>query len=765
MDDKNKPKPGMPPLPPGMSKPNLPPLPPGGKPSMPSMPQLPGMSMPPLPGAAGFPAAPAFQQPVPPAAPAQPQRDAAAEEAKRMQEEKDRLEKKIGDMEKLLSQEKEKALLATLKSQQDEVLSSRVETSLKEIQEKMRRDRRDHEVEEERLTLKAKIKELENRLAGERETWMQSLKDQMAERETQGRDVEGHFLYRLQEMERRWLDEKAQWQKEISSREDTIRTLKSAAERLRDVEDEFRKVSLEKSMTEREASKLRDDVARAEREKASIEGWIKMMPDKEREIADLKAANAALKGREDTSRLEASHREEKSRYEAEKLQAEIGRLQADLGAIADRKNAEMNEALKKETERFEAQLQEKDKTIADVSGEKVRAISELVKIKGFVSRVQAINAVLEKERGQLKLEKMQLAQNMAAQLEELRKLKQESDGIKGAHQAELEAQAARAAAEIDKLRAEAERVRAEVTADLNRRHEDKIAELGRAHQDALARAAADKQAEIARLSAAHQAEVARISAERQAEFDNKLSQLRMKYEVSSEEEKGAMKRQLEVFYAAQAQEARAAAAAAQDTMARLEAENRRLNAESSQHDRALGDKVKNFEEDMARAAAAIKLRDEQAALLAGQKAEAEQTARALDAERQKLAAEYAALREGYSALAAQKAAADEAVRGRDENLKAQAESLRLEAENRSRFESELLFLKQKIQQMEFQAGEAAAQIEAANSGLAVTQAAAAEQASQYAARIAELSAEIEKYKAVEASLGSRLKWALKGKKE
>lgn len=758
MDDKNKPKPGMPPLPPGMSKPNLPPLPPGGKPSLPSMPQMPGMSMPPLPGAAGFPAAPAFQQPVPPAAPPAPQRDAAAEEAKRMLEEKDKLEKKIGDMEKLLSQEKEKALLATLKSQQDEVLSSRVETSLKEIQEKMRRDRRDHEVEEERLTLKAKIKELENRLAGERETWMQSLKDQMAERETQGRDVEGHFLYRLQEMERRWLDEKAQWQKEISSREETIRSLKNAAERLRDVEDEFRKVSLEKSMTEREASKLRDDVARAEREKASIEGWIKMMPDKEREIADLKAANAALKGREETSRLEAAHREEKNRYEAEKLQAEIGRLQADLGAIADRKNAEMNDALRKEQERAEALVQEKEKIIADVSGEKVRAISELVKIKGFVSRVQAINAVLEKERGQLKLEKMQLAQNMAAQLEELRKLKQEQDGYKGAHQAELEAQAARSAAELEK-------VRTELAADFNRRHEDKIAELGRAHQDALARAAADKQAELARMAAAHQAEIARISAERQAEFDNKVAQLRMKYELSSEEEKGSLKRQLESFYTAQVQEARAAAAAAQDSVARLEAENRRLAAEAALHDRAIGDKVKNFEDDLARAAAAVKLRDEQAALLAGQKAEAEQAARALEAARQKLAAEYAALREGYSALAAQKAAADEALRGRDESLKAQAENLRLEAENRSRFESELLFLKQKIQQMEFQAGEAASQIEAANSGLAVTQTAAAQQAADAAARIAELSAEIEKYKAVEASLGSRLKWALKGKQD
>ncbi|MDD2806687.1 MAG: hypothetical protein PHV33_14140 [Elusimicrobiales bacterium] len=761
----------MPPLPPGMAKPNLPPLPPGGKPSLPSMPQLPGMQAP------AFPALPGnFQQSAPPAGPTQAQKDAAEAESRRLQEEKDKLEKKIGDMEKLLSAEKEKALLATLKSQQDEVLSSRVETSLKDIQEKMRRDRRDHEVEEERLTLKSKIKEMESRLAQERETWMTTLKNQMSERETQGRDTEGHFIYRLQEMERRWLDEKAQWQKEISSREETIRSLKTAAERLRDVEDEFRKVSLEKSMTEREAAKLRDDVARAEREKASIEGWIKMMPEKEREIADLKAENASLRGREETSRLEASHREEKNRYEAEKLQGEIGRLQAEIGTLSDRKNSEMNEALRKAAESYEAQLQEKEKLLADVSGEKIRAISELMKIKGFVARVQAINAVLEKERGQLKLEKMQLAQSMAGQLEELRKLRQESEGIKGAHQAELEAQAARAATELEKFRSE-------LTAEFNRRHEEKIAELNRAHQAelaekqaalaaavaekqaALAAAAAEKQAEMARQAAAQQAELARLSGERQADFDAKLSQLRMKYEFSAEEEKAALKRQLESFYTDQLKEARASTAGAQEAVARLEAENRRLAGDASTFDRALAEKSKHFEEELSRAAASVKLRDEQAAMLAGQKEEAEKTARALETDRQRLAAEYAALREGYSALAAQKAAADEALRGQGENLKAQAENLRLEAENRSRFESELLFLKQKIQQMEFQAQEAASQIEAEQARAAGLQAAAAEQDAAQNARAAELAAELEKYRAIEASLGGRLKWALKGKKE
>lgn len=760
--DKNKFKPGMPPLPPGMAKPNLPPLPPGGKPSLPPMPGMPGMQQP------AFPALPqGFGQP--PAAPMQPQKDSSADEARRMQEEKDKLEKKIGDMEKMLSAEKEKALLATLKNQQDEALSSRVESSLKDIQEKMRRDRRDHEVEEERLTLRSKIKELESRLAQERETWMQTLKEQMSERETQGRDVEGHFIYRLQEMERRWLDEKAQWQKEISSREETIRTLKSASEKLRDVEDEFRKVSLEKSMTEREASKLRDDVARAEREKAAVEGWIKMMPEKEREIADLRSENAGLRGRDETSRLEASHRDEKNRYEAEKLQGEIGRLQAEIGTLSDRKNSEMNEALRKAGEGYEAQLQEKDKTIADISGEKVRAISELMKIKGFVSRVQAINAVLEKERGQLKLEKMQLAQNMAAQLEELRRLKAESDGLKAGHQAELEAQSARFSSELDNaknsLGADMSRQHAEKTAALTRAHQEEFMRLSTETQEERSRAAAAHQAEAAKLSAAHQAEIAKISAERQAEFDAKISQLRMKYEASSEEEKIALKRQMEAAYSGQLQEAKSAASAALDANARLEAENRRLQGQASVFDKTLAERVKNFEERLARAEAELRLREEQAALLAAQKAEAEKAAQAVEAERQRLSAEYAALREGYAALAAQKAAADGSLLSQEESFKAQAENLRVEGENRARFESELLFLKQKIQQMEFQSQETAAALEAERVRAAKLQAAGVDQAGRDSARIHEISAELDRYKALESSFAERLKWAIKGKKQ
>jgi hypothetical protein len=768
MDDRDNKisKPGMPPLPPGMPpgmlKPNLP-APPGGmKPAMPVMPQPPFGGMP----------SGGFQQQRDSSA--QMQKDAAAAEARRMQEDKDKLEKKISDMEKMLSQEKEKALLATLKNQQDEALSSRVESSLKDIQEKMRRDRRDHEVEEERLTLKGKIKEMESRLSQERETWMQTLKNQMSERETQGKDVEGHFIYRLQEMERRWLDEKAQWQKEISSREETIRSLKSASERLREVEDEFRKLSLEKSMTEREASKLRDEVARAEREKASVESYIKIIPDKEREIAELRAENAILRNREENSRLTTVHQEEKNGFELQKLRGEIGGLQAELGSISDRKNAEKNEEVKRLQAQFDSQLQEKDRAFAEVSGEKIRAISELIKIKGFVSRVQAINAVLDKERGQLKLEKMQLAQNMAAQLEELKRLKQENDGLKAAHQAELESQAENFKSEINRVKngygLELAHKHAEETAELIRAHQEEVSRTASAHQLELSKAASARQAEQSRMAAEHQAELARISSERQAELDAKISQMRMQYEASAEEEKNAIRHQLEASHASQLQEARAAGLAAQESALRLEVENRRLAAAAADFDKAQAARDKEFEDRLARAEdetrrqeAEVGRQQAQAALAAAQKAEAEKAAGGIEEERQRVAAEYSALRERHSALEAQKAGAEAEAARLDGSLKTLEENLRVESENRTRFESELLFLKQKIQQMEYQAQENESLLEAERSNLESLQAAAAGQRNGDAARIGELSTELERYKAIEASLAGRLKWAIKGK--
>jgi len=641
---------------------------------------------PPLPNSFAQNARPQFQGPAA-LSPAGVKADAGESAAVRLKEEKDKLEKKVLEMEKLLSQEKERALLATLKNQQDETLSSKVESSLKDIQDRMRRDKRDQQVEEERIALKGKIKELEARIVQERETWMHTLKGQMAERETQGRDVEGHFLYRLQEMERRWLDEKAQWQKEISTREDAIRSLKSDSERLRSVEDEFRRVSMEKSMAEKEISRLRDDVARADREKASIESYIKVIPEKERELAELKSGNVI------------------SRMREEKHLSEIENLQRELGGLSDKKNSEKAEELRALQTRHEALLQDKDKSIADISGDKIRAISELVKIKGFVSRVQAINAVLEKERGHLRLEKMQLAQNMAAQLEEIKKLRQEQELLKISRQSELE--------ELSKKHnAVLEKVKVELGAELSARHAAKAEELARRHQE----------------------EMSSYALKRQVEMDANLSEMRFRLEQSSAGEIQRIKSQLEVDFSAQIRNLKELASYSEGEKIRLETETCRL-----------ADELKNFK----KASAGLKAQCEASS---SQKAEFEKHVGALEAERSKMAADLSAARGQLEAMASQKSAFEA-------ELARLSGELKTESANRAGFESEMLSLKGRIQDMEKTLSESEAALTAERDRLASLQA----QLADNAARIAELSAEVEKYKELEKSLGARLKWAVKGK--
>ena len=73
----------------------------------------------------------------------------------------------------------------------------------------------------------------------------------------------------------------------------------------------------------------------------------------------------------------------------------------------------------------------------------------------------------------------------------------------------------------------------------------------------------------------------------------------------------------------------------------------------------------------------------------------------------------------------------------------------------------MLFLKQKIQQMEHERAEIIDASEAERADYAAQEAAARELQAKNAAVISELTVKIESYKAIEGSFGDRLKWALK----
>jgi len=711
-DNRQEKKAGMPPLPPGFMKPAMPMQPPpfpgaagkpglppflGGGTSAPSLPQPQG-----LPSPAPFPAQP-------------PSRDSSADESGRMREEKDKLEKKIAEMEKVVSQEKEKALLAALKNQQDEALSSRVESSLKDIQEKLRRDRHEQEVQEERMALKAKVKELEARLVSERETWMQTLKTQMQERETQSKDVEGHFIYRLQEMERRWLDEKAQWQKEIALKEDEARALKHGAERQKELEDELRRSALEKEMQAKETSKLREEIAKLERDKASVESYIKNMPEREREFSDLKVENAVLRAREEKARDEIKLAEERFRRDAEAMQKEIGRLQSDIGTLSDRKNAEKDEEIRKAQARHQAEIQEKEKTLAEISGEKIRAISELLKLKGLLSRVQAINAVLEKERQGLRLEKMQMAQAMAANIEDAKKYKSEVEALRAAHQSEFQ------------------KFRNEYAANAGAEHAAKVSEIETRCQ-----------AELMAAARKHQDDLAKVRAEAALDLENKIIEMRAKYEEGASKLSAGVRKALETEHAAEIARLKEALAAAEDEKAALRAEARRGAEESSEFNERLARAQKEFEDSRTALAADYRRLEAQLESVTGLKAENERN--------------YAA---GVASLKAQLSEFQAAASAREQEL---AGALRSSQEKSAALEAELAAMRQRTAELDEQLRDLAVQLETERQNSSALRDEAAGQSRADQERLAAVSAELESYKRMEGSIPDRIKWAIKGKK-
>jgi hypothetical protein len=387
IDDKFPPPP---PLPPGRGgAPMPPPLPSaaGRPPSPPPLPSRPGApALPPMPS---FGAPPMSAPPAPPsfgAAPAQAP-DRAKEREEKIERMKDEFETKLEALEKKLGDEREKSLLMQLRSQEDTVTAAKVEVSLKEMQDKLRRDRRDQDADEAKLKLERRAQELEARLAQERETWVTTLKSQLASRETQDKEVETHFAVRLQEMERRWLEEKAQWQKTALAKDDEVRTLRALAEKLRGADTELVKSEGSRKLIEERLNEVLQERAEAV---ARLQGSV----EREKEAIQLRADLTLTRqqGSLIQERLErdiASLRQS-SREREERLMGDQERLQRDLATIKQTLEAQHEANLRRAKAENESELfkhrDAAEKATAEL--QRLRAVAGALERQGASSRAQ-----------------------------------------------------------------------------------------------------------------------------------------------------------------------------------------------------------------------------------------------------------------------------------------------------------------------------------------------------------------------------------------
>jgi epidermal growth factor receptor substrate 15 len=174
--------------------------------------------------AAGVPPMPGMPKPGP-----SPIEQRIQEIEKRFQDQegaKQSLEVQLAELGKQLKDEHEKVILQSLKAKEEEVLSSKVEQQIREMQEKLRREKHEQEILESRSKAENQLKDLERRLTEERESWMVALKNQLKEREMIEQDVEKNLSRRLREAEERFQDEKNQWTTATRQKDEEISQLR-----------------------------------------------------------------------------------------------------------------------------------------------------------------------------------------------------------------------------------------------------------------------------------------------------------------------------------------------------------------------------------------------------------------------------------------------------------------------------------------------------------------------------------------------------------
>jgi len=279
------------------------------------------------------------------------------------------MEKQVRELEQKLQEEKEKVLLASLRSREEAALASKVEIALKEMQERLRRDRQAQNLDESRQVSEEKVKELERRLTEERQTWMQTLKDQLATRENQDHDIEEYLSQRVSELEERWREEKENLLAQLKDRE--ARYIRQRQEGL---------LSVEKLKKEYEAKLHRLNFFLTNKNTELTHSLRKLLDDKRLLTGQLEEAEKALL----------------------KARAQISLLQSQMGMEKEKAQSVWQRQLDQQLQDFRAlQLRaeqlEKDNTALSTKVDELNA-AHREQIAGHQRQQEALQQAFERER-------------------------------------------------------------------------------------------------------------------------------------------------------------------------------------------------------------------------------------------------------------------------------------------------------------------------------------------------------------------------------
>ncbi|MBI4424543.1 MAG: hypothetical protein HY554_12485, partial [Elusimicrobia bacterium] len=279
-------------------------------------------------------------------------------------------------------------------------------------------------------------------------------------------EIETHFSSRMQEMERRWLEEKAHWQKVILAKEEEIRNLRALSEKLRGADAELEKVASEKQMFERRAGELSQDLAAAQAQ-------LKTATEREREYFSLKAelTLAREQSRMVQDRVEREMQSVRimAKEREERLMADNERLQRDIQIVGERVRAEAEVEVRKH------------KSQADLAGaalQRMRAVGQALERQVATLRSQA------EEASSMKRELQQLNERYKAEFVVLQRRWQDREKeirreIEASAQKELEALKREVEAAKLVMARDLEAAKAAMQHDVEKAREELEAEKGR----------------------------------------------------------------------------------------------------------------------------------------------------------------------------------------------------------------------------------------------------------------------------------------------
>lgn len=429
-------QPGKPPMM-GGSKPPAPGMPPAAaKPPM-APPNLARPAMPPPTAAApsSLPPAPTAAAPIiPPAASGASLPPAINSKLKEADAARGDMEGRIAELEKKLMEEKEKVLLASLRSKEEEAVSAKVETSIKEIQDKLRREKREQELDENRRKAESRALELERRMAEEREAWVSTLKTQLSQRDQATQEMEGHFSTRLKDLEYRWAQEKTTLENAIRDKDAEMARLRHEMQLKSEQEksfweDRIKSVSGERDKLERELERAKDRLVQ-ERDQMTLERQA-LRDQQMRSENALKLAEDQHRGekgvllREHEAALSLVRQQaiiEKDAFDRQ-VNTQTSQLQSQLRELAEKTSKIA--ALEQELSTLRAAMVQKEALVVE-----------------FRQRANQIGGLTEAERKQFEVEikdlSSQLSHVRSAHHEEVQRVQSEADARMKTLQARLD---------------------------------------------------------------------------------------------------------------------------------------------------------------------------------------------------------------------------------------------------------------------------------------------------------------------------------------